>query len=227
MESSPDYINPYYNRLDRVKFAVKQLRPFDINEKRILSLGGGGSRYLQESLNELNSNALPFEVDFQGDNDLTLNLDTLERLPFEDDSFGFCLLTDILEHLENFHLILKESFRVTETALVISLPIPSNEFIGIIFNRKYSSDGIEGGIYSKFYGLPYKKPEDRHRWWFTYDDVISFFKNFEKNNSCEITFFSDLPRKGFAHTLLKPFIPKRIYSNLFYNAIWIIIKKSK
>ena len=178
MDSSPDYINPYYNRLDRVKFAVKQLRPFDINEKRILSLGGGGNRYLQESLNELNSNALPFEVDFQGDNDLTLNLDTLERLPFEDNSFGFCLLTDILEHLENFHLILKESFRVTETALVISLPIPSNEFIGIIFNRRYSSDGIEGGIYSKFYGLPYKKPEDRHRWWFTYDDVISFFKNF-------------------------------------------------
>ena len=136
MESSPDYINSYYNRLERVKFSVKQLRPFDINEKRILSIGGGGSRYLQESLNELNSNAQPFEVYFQGDNDLTLNLDTIERLPF-------------------------------------------------------------------------KKPEDGRRWWFTYDDVISFFNNFEKENSCEITFFSDLPRKGLVHTLIKPFIPKK------------------
>ena len=227
MESSPDYINPYNNHLERVKFAVKQLVPFGINDKKILNIGGGGSRYLQELLNELNSNSSCFEVDFIGDNDLNLNLDTIGKLPFEDKSFDFCLLTDILEHLENFHLILRESFRVTEIALVISLPIPSNEFIGILFNRKYSLDGVEGGIYSKFYGLPYDVPKDRHRWWFTYDDVISFFTNFEKHNSCKITFFSDLPQASLIHKLIKLFLPKRIYSNLFYNAIWIIIEKTK
>ena len=37
-------------------------------------------------------------------------------------------------------------------------------------------------------------PKDRHRWWFTYDDVIYFFTNFEKKNDCKISIFSNLPR---------------------------------
>ena len=227
MQFSSDYINPYNSRLDRVKFAVKQLVPFGINDKKLINIGGGGSRYLQESLKELNSNSSSFEVDIEGDNDLSLNLDAIDRLPFEDKSFDFCLLTDILEHLENFHLILSECFRVTKTALVISLPIPSDVFLSILFNRKYSSDEVGGGIYSKFYGLPYDVPKDRHRWWFTYDDVIYFFTNFEKKNDCKISIFSNLPRANLIHKLIKLFLPKRIYSNLFYNAVWIIIEKTK
>ena len=55
--------------------------------------------------------------------------------------------------------------------MVVSLPIPSQEFTRIIYNRRYNSNGLNEGIYSKFYGLPFLVPEDRHRWWFTYDDT--------------------------------------------------------
>jgi ubiquinone/menaquinone biosynthesis C-methylase UbiE len=226
MEFKSDYINPYNTRFERVKFAVKQLIPFGIDDKRVLNIGGGGSRHLQRSLSELDSNSSSFEVDMTGDNDLSLNLDKIDKLPFEDQDFDFCLLTDILEHLENFHLILYECFRVTKKAIVISLPVPSSEFLSIIYNRRFSSDGLTAGIYSKFYGLPFQVPEDRHRWWFTYDDVISFFENFENHNDCQISIFSDLPQtNGIQNKLIKFFLPKRIYRNLIYNAIWIVIKK--
>ena len=70
-------------------------------------------------------------------------------------------------------------------------------------------------------------PEDRHRWWFTYDDAISFFENFESHNDCKISIFSDLPQvNGIQNKLWKFFLPKRVYRNLFYNAIWITIEKS-
>jgi len=227
MQFSSDYINPYNTRLDRVRFAVKQLVPFGINDKEIINIGGGGNKHLQKSLKELNSNSSCYEVDIEGDNDLTLNLDTIDRLPFEDKSFDFCLLTDVLEHLENFHLILDECFRITKTAIIISLPIPSNAFLRILLNRQYTSDETEGGIYSKQYGLPTDPPQDRHRWWFTYDDVIYFFKNFEKQNNCNISIFSNLPKTNLIDKLIRLLIPKRIYSNFFYNSTWIIIEKTK
>tara|TARA_B100001123_G_scaffold379388_1_gene448304 strand:+ start:42609 stop:43292 length:684 start_codon:yes stop_codon:yes gene_type:complete len=227
MDFKKDYINPYNTRFERVKFAVKQLIPFGLEDKRVLNIGGGGNRHLEKSLLELESNSSPFEIDMAGDNDLSLNLDKIDRLPFEDKEFDFCLLTDILEHLENFHLILNECFRITKKALVVSLPIPSQEFTRIIYNRRYNSNGLNEGIYSKFYGLPFLVPEDRHRWWFTYDDAISFFENFESHNDCKVSIFSDLPQvNGIQNKLWKFFLPKRIYRNLFYNAIWITIEKS-
>ena len=54
MQFSSDYINPYNTRLDRVRFAVKQLVPFGINDKEIINIGGGGNKHLQKSLKELN-----------------------------------------------------------------------------------------------------------------------------------------------------------------------------
>ena len=119
------------------------------------------------------------EIDKIGDNDYNINFDKIETLPFKNHQFTYCLLNDVLEHLESFHQILNESFRVTKKILVISLPIPSNEFMNIIKNRKYKGPLKNAGIYNKFYGLPNSVPEDRHRWWFTYDDVISFFEKFD------------------------------------------------
>ena len=110
---------------------------FNLNNETILNIGGGGKRHSENALKKFNINAKCIEVDISGDNDFTIDLDKIEKLPFQNNQFSFCLLTDILEHLENFHLILKESFRVTEKILLISLPIPSNVFPSIIKNKKF------------------------------------------------------------------------------------------
>tara|TARA_B100000900_G_scaffold411406_1_gene431034 strand:- start:230 stop:919 length:690 start_codon:yes stop_codon:yes gene_type:complete len=220
---------PYKTRFERVEFAVKTLIPYTLNNESILNIGGGGQRHLEQALDKLKISAECTEVDMHGDNDITINLDEKKILPFQNNQFTYCLLNDVLEHLENFHLILNESFRVTKKILVISLPIPSNNFLHIIKNKKYEDPlKNENGFYDKFYGLPHDIPEDRHRWWFTYDDVISFFENFESKNNCEILVFSDLPEvKGWEHKIIKFFLPKRLYRNFFHNAIWLIVKKKE
>ena len=112
-------VNPYYlNRADRNRFAAEQLRR--TQAKRILNIGGGGVRHLRASLSA--DDVEVYEVDVQGDCDLKVNLDTLSRLPFDDRSFDAVCAFDVLEHLENFHLLNEEMFRVAKDYILISLP---------------------------------------------------------------------------------------------------------
>ena len=41
-----------------------------------------------------------------GDNDITLNLDEIKKIPLDNKSFDAVVALDVLEHLENFHLFL-------------------------------------------------------------------------------------------------------------------------
>ena len=117
-------IDPYYlDRADRNRFAAEQLR--GTGARRILNLGGGGRRHLQASLASPVTEV--YEIDVQGDCDLKVNLDTLQRLPFDDASFDVVCAFDVLEHLENFHLLNDEMFRVARDYVLISLPNSATE----------------------------------------------------------------------------------------------------
>ena len=47
---------------------------------------------------------------------------------------------------------------------------------------------VAHGVYSKFNGLPLDQPEDRHRWWFTFEVIIRYFIHFEAENACAMEF---------------------------------------
>ncbi len=97
--------------------------------------------------------------------DITINLDEVEQLPFEDGQFKTVLCLDVLEHLENLHRIMAEAVRVSSRWVLISLPNPWASARLRIARGK-------GSI--SHYGLPHEPPPDRHRWFFSYGEAVNF-----------------------------------------------------
>tara|TARA_B100001248_G_scaffold251101_1_gene225847 strand:- start:67 stop:723 length:657 start_codon:yes stop_codon:yes gene_type:complete len=209
----------YSNREERNLYVIELIKSSFINTKTILNIGGGQKRYLK------NSGFITTEIDKEGDNDYNLNLDLIERLPFEDKNFDVVLALDVLEHLENLHFILNEILRVSKKYVIISLPNSLLDIIPIILNKR-CKDEINNGVYNKFYGLPLKSPIDRHRWFLTINDIERFFKY----NSLKNNYFYDilLPKgQSVKSKILGFFLSKRLKKELLTKYCWVIIKKKR
>ncbi len=102
--------------------------------------------------------------------DIGLDLDDAARrgrgLPLDNASFDTVICTDVLEHLEHAHAIFDELCRVAAHHVIISLP---NPLLSLLLGML---DGSRGRM--KFYGLPLDPPEDRHRWFFNFDEAVAF-----------------------------------------------------
>lgn len=106
-----------------------------------------------------------------GTPDIQINLDKVERLPFDDNIFDASVCSDVLEHLDNLHLIFGEIVRVSNKYIIISLPN----------NWANARKPIERGTGSfSHYGLPPAPPLDRHKWFFGLSEAISFCTEQEK-----------------------------------------------
>lgn len=209
----------YKNRNERNICLINLIKKISPNFKNLCNIGGGGKRYLSNI--EKNKNI--YEIDFVGDNDLNINLDNIEKLPLPDNSFTIVSAMDVLEHLENFHLILDEMFRISNQFVIISLPNSNLNFWNILFNKK-NKDLLEKGLYTKYYGLPLKKPQDRHRWFLSIGDITRFFKNYSERKKTKLKFIFP-SRKHLFHIFLKFLLSKRLYEELFVPWVWIILEK--
>ena len=69
------------SRKERNIFFLKLLEKNFSKIKTILNLGGGQKRYLKESPYTVT------EIDMSGDNDITLNLDEIKKIPLDNKSF--------------------------------------------------------------------------------------------------------------------------------------------
>ena len=214
-------INPHYiDRAGRNRFAADQLQSTPID--RILNLGGGGRRHLKESLTK--SVTEVYEIDIQGDCDMEVNLDTLKVLPFADQSFDVVCAFDVLEHLENFHLLNDEMFRIAKDYVLISLPNSATDlFFDVLRNRTQKAPDMDRGVFSKFYGLPIMPPSDRHRWWISFHDVIRFYYYFSLKNNATLEFWTLKP--NFKKWLFKSIFGSHIYHAYFCPHIWIKLGK--
>ncbi|MDC6469742.1 class I SAM-dependent methyltransferase [Candidatus Pelagibacter sp. Uisw_099_02] len=213
-----NYSNPdYKSREGRNAYCIKLIDEFFSDTKTILNLGGGGSRYFKDTKYKVT------EVDQSGDNNITLDLDNVEKIPFESNSFDTVICLDVLEHLENFHLILDEMNRVSEKYIIISLPNCVHAFFEILFDKR-SKNQFENGYYNKFYGLPLNKPSDRHRWFFTISDIENFFEYYSKKNNLKVEFI--LPKiNSIKSKILNIFLKKRLKKEILTKYAWIIIRK--
>jgi 2-polyprenyl-3-methyl-5-hydroxy-6-metoxy-1,4-benzoquinol methylase len=106
-------------------------------------------------------------VDIAEKADISLNLDECARLPFADQEFETVICLDVLEHLENLHRVFDEAARVCSKWLLVSLPNSWH------LARLRIARG-KGKI--AHYGLPLSPPEDRHRWFFSYEEALAFFR---------------------------------------------------
>ena len=214
-------VDPYYlDRAGRNEFAARQIKATRVGS--VLNLGGGGRRHLENSLNSPEINV--FEIDIQGDCDLQANLDDLAKLPFEDHSFDVVCAFDVLEHLENFHLINEEIFRVAKDYVLISLPNSASEvFYDAFWNRTQKKPDMNRGVFSIFYGLPLSPPEDRHRWWIYFQDIVRYYHYFSTKNDADLEFWT--PQLGFNKRIFKAVFGSHLYYTFFCQHVWIKLKK--
>jgi hypothetical protein len=213
-------VSHYQDREDRNRWAASLLNETPGNN--VLNLGGGGNRHLAK---HLGSQWRVHELDMVGDCDTTLNLDEIDRLPFDDSAFDACCAFDVLEHLEHFHLIADEMHRVSRSTILISLPNSAVEMMSICRDIRNFNDPLENGVYSKYYGLPVVPPKDRHRWWLTFEDIVRYFLWFEKSKSCVVEFY--IPDDDFTlkRKVFRFVAGERLYLTLCCSSIWIKIKK--
>jgi hypothetical protein len=211
--------NPdYKDRLGRNQYLIDILENYLKDINLVLNLGGGQKRYLKDTKFKVT------EVDIEGDNDLNLDLDKIDKLPFETNSFDVSIALDVLEHLENFHLLVDEMNRVSKKYIIISLPNCFPLFYEILMNNN-KKNSMQNGYYHKFYGLPLTKPIDRHRWFLTIGDIERFFYSIAEKNNFKIDIL--LPKsKSFKSKVLNLFLNHRLKKEILTKYVWIIIKKN-
>lgn len=116
-------------------------------------------------------------IDVSSKADLNLDLDKTDKLPFANGEFDLAFSSNLIEHLENVHLVIDEIIRVGKLS-VITTPAAANwDTFWVLFRKKeHQGDRKEFGKYFKYYGLPLEKPSDRHRWFFSYADIVELIK---------------------------------------------------
>lgn len=166
-------------------------------------------------------------------NNLDLEID-LERqsLPYDDNLFDVVLCLDVLEHLDNLHEVYDELCRVSNKYVIISLPNCHRSFFSYLKTANYKRDSHR---HMKFYGLPFEKPGDRHKWFFSTDEAEAFIQYRSKKNHMEIVQIDvEIFRKPllsiFEILFFKMFFRK--YSNftlknrnLYTGRLWAVLKK--
>lgn len=158
-------------------------------------------------------------VDFVGNPDIVLNLEKCDHLPFEDNSYDTVMCMDVLEHLDNFHVMFDELVRVSSRYILISLPNCWNTARSPIMRGR--------GSFSH-YGLPVEQPDDRHKWFFSIAEAINFMKyQAIRHQLNEIDCLAvENPRNIFKRTLRKIIYPGMRYHNRYAHTLIVLLEKS-
>ena len=145
-------------------------------------------------------------------------------LPFPDNSFDTVVCLDTLEHIENIHEGFHDLVRVSQKYVVISLP---NVW------RKTLKQFLMGYSTLASYGLPLEKPDDRHKWFFSTEDIENFmFYNAAVASPparvADIVYH--IPKTIFRHRILyflgRVLLPDRYFRNFFVHTVFVCIEKA-
>ncbi len=168
-------------------------------------------------------------IDIAGKPDIFINLDEIEKLPFNNNQFDTVICADVLEHLENIHLVFDELCRISAKYVIITLPNSYSIIPEFLKGKKYTKkqDKLKQfGKYSKFYGLPLEKPEDRHRWFFAFDEAHDFIEYRSKKSNFTIDIIESeykYEKKSFFAGMFFSIL-RKINKNLVYKNIIVLLK---
>jgi hypothetical protein len=159
-------------------------------------------------------------VDLYGEPDIKIDFEKDKLKQFKNGQFDLVVCTEVLEHLDNLHEMVDELFRVSNCYVLISLPNCLSIFTkwNIAFHSRIG----------KYYGLPFEKPEDRHRWLFSYLDIDRFFKHYSSLHGYRIRreflqcSFSDSWRGKLTRFFVRLF---KIDSSC--QSCWLLIEKKR
>jgi len=158
-------------------------------------------------------------IDLGEDADLKLNLEKIDRLPFEDGTFDCVVCSDVLEHLDNLHYIFGELIRVAKRHVIISLPN----------NWKHARLAVARGegSFGK-YGLPVDPPRDRHKWFFGFSEAVHFIRTQAERHPVSILelFAAEKPRPFMRRASRRMRCPSQErYLNRYAHTLWAALEK--
>lgn len=208
----------YKSREERAIFISKVYKNY--LKKSILDVGCS-EKFLQ---NYIPDNIKYVGVDISGNPDYIINLEKDSLQIFESKDFFTIICTDVLEHLDNIHEVFDDLCRVSEKYIIISLPNPWALF-------KFNLISGKGGNY-KFYGLPVKKPNDRHKWFFNYEEAMNFLEKRATMNGFKVlhTLTSYKKKINLKNQIIDLIMKlyygnKYNYKNLYCPFIWVLLKR--
>lgn len=208
-----DYIN-LHERADRSGYIYATYQRYF--GSRVLDVGCD-----QALLKDLAPGMKYTGVDMGGKADVVLNLDKIERLPFDNDSFDCVICSDVLEHLDNLHLVFSELIRVSNRYIIISWP---NAWMA----ARIPMQRGEGSF--RHYGLPPEKPADRHKWFFNLSEAMDFVRSqMAKRRDIELVEqrVTERPRPAALRMLRRLRYPnQRKYLNRYAHTLWTVLKKN-
>jgi len=210
---------PFKDREGRAKFTARIFR--NQLKNSILDVGCSNKslkRYIPQNVEYVG-------VDISGKPDYKVDLEQEKLEIFDNLNFYTVVCTDVLEHIENIHDIFDELCRISQKYVIISLP---NNWL----NYKFSF--ISGKGKDKFYGLPVEKPEDRHKWFFNYDQAYNFIKiraklnNFKLVKHFSIPFYQNTIKMQLFSIFFRFYYNKNLgYQNLYSHSLWVLLEKVK
>jgi hypothetical protein len=123
---------------------------------------------------------------------------------------------DVLEHLDNAHLVRDQMLKLSKKKIIIALPNMSYYKFRLNFMFK--------GIVSGKYPFDSFKPIDRHKWLPNYYNINNFFKDIDHN--WKVTAFNFICQRRFNFlSFLFDKILSHFFPNLFvYERIYLIEK---
>jgi 2-polyprenyl-3-methyl-5-hydroxy-6-metoxy-1,4-benzoquinol methylase len=209
-----DYAN-FYKRADRTKYVFEKFEKY---------LGGnvldvGCDKAVLKTL--LAPNIKYTGIDVAGKPDILLDLEKIERLPFDDSSFDCVICSDVLEHLDNLYFMFAELIRVTRGYVIVSWP---NGWAG----ARMSIWRGEGAF--KHYGLPPEKTADRHKWFFNLTEAENFVRcNVAKSDALELVEerITEKPRLVALRAMRRLLYPQQQrYFNRYAHTLWTVLRKN-
>lgn len=215
----------YTNREEKGKYVWLKYQSI-LSGAKILDVGADQC-YLREYLDEKTSY---WGIGLGGNPDQQVNLEK-EPLPFPNNHFDCVLCLDVLEHLDNIHQAFDELCRVTKQYVILSLPNPYAN----LWSRLRFGD-YRPGISLKFYGLPLEPPEDRHKWFFSWEEAEKFVVYRAAKNKmkvlqidCESVGGEGGGRRGWLRTIARNYLLRRDLNlkNLYYGTLWSILRKDQ
>jgi len=155
----------YTNRASRADFIAHRFETVLHEAENILDVG------CDENDLKAIAGSKVHGIDIAGSPDQFVDLELNSLADFETESFDAVVCAEVLEHVDNLHEVLRDLMRVAKKDVIISLPNCTS------WSRKMR---ILKNATGKFYGLPDEKPNDRHKWFFSWQEIHAFFNRFTR-----------------------------------------------
>ena len=95
------------------------------------------------------------------------------------------------------------------------------------------SSNSQHGRFSKYYGLPFLRPSDRHRWFFSYTDAERFILHHSTLLNYKILEEYPIGAEGFsfksklARKIVNLIWGKEVVKDWFYGTYWCVLEKNE